>query len=268
MSLAEETTQEPVEEIQEDVTPQEEMPQIDEGTEEASQEPQEKPQKPNKSLDDRLKELSHKTWEMREAERRAKEETEKLEKLQEQFGQVKPPNPDDFDDVEKFNEQKSKYEEHIIEQKAHKLAQERFQEQQQQADNQRLAQKWEYEKLKAIEKDPAFAMHESKVEQVLKMNGRIAYAQPILQSDKAADIVTYLGKNTEHLERFATLSPEMALKELGILEYKLGQQPIKKTAKAPEPISPVDSGGGAPKTLAQMSYREFEAHRNKQQFGR
>lgn len=267
MSLAEETTQEPVEEVQEEITEPVEEAVEESSQEEVKEEPQEE-QKPKKSLDDRLKDLSRKTWEMREAERKAKEQTEKLEKLQEQFSQIKPPNPDDFDDVEKFNEKKGEYEQHIIEQKANKLAQERYQEQQQQADNQRLSQKWEYEKLKAIEKDPNFSMHEAKVEQVLKMNNRIAYAQPILQSEKSADIVSYFGKNAEHLERFATLPPEMALKELGILEYKLGQKPTKKTPKAPEPINPVDSGGGAPKALSQMSYREFEAYRNKQQFGR
>lgn len=273
-TAAETTTEEvitPPEEAQE--TPQTEGEVQEETTESESAEPQEeateeKPKKKSTPISERVKQIAAKTAEMREAERRSNEAAEKLEKLQQKFNQIKPPNPDEFDDIEAYNTQKQDYDNQLIEQRAAKIAQERVAQQQAQERQAETARKWEYEKAKAVEKDPNFINHEAKVERVLKMYNRVAYAQPILESEKSAEIVSFLGKNDQHLERLAGLSPDMVLKEIGALEYKLGQQPKKQPTKAPEPINPVGGGTGAPKSLEQMSLSEFEAFRNKQESGR
>ena len=252
------------EEVQEQT--QEEEVQIEQNHEEQeSEEPQK--EKPKKSLDERLKELSHKTWEMRETERRVKEEREKLAELQKNFQDIKPPNPDDFDDVDQFNLKKAQYDQQIIDQKAEEMAQKKFQKfQKEQAENE-FYRNWQAEKIKATEKDPNFITYENKVERVLNIYDRLPYAQMILQSDKAADVITYFGKNDDHLDRFASLPPEKAHKEIAVLEYKLGQKPIKKTTLPPEPISSVEGGTSASKDPSKMSFIEFEKYMNKKQYG-
>ena len=215
----------------------------------------------------RVQEIAAKTAEMRQAERQAKAEADRLEELQKNFNQIKPPKEEDFDDVDEFNRKNAEYNDHIVNQRAQKIANEQIRRNHEAQTQQEVSRKWEIQKAAAMEADPAFLTHENKVERILQIYDRVAYAQPILQSEKAADIVTYFGKNEQHLERFASLPPDKVLKELGVLEYKLENEKTKPPTPPPEPITPNQGTGGAPKDLSKLSFADYEKEMNKRQFG-
>lgn len=67
--------------------------------------------------------------------------------------------------------------------------------------------------------------------------------QAIVETDNGADILYHLGNNPKEAQRIASLSPIAQAREIGRLEMKLSQTPVKpKTSSAPAPINPVGKG--------------------------
>jgi len=244
-----------------------------EETQEENQEEQTE-EKPKKSAKDRKAEIGKKIWEMRETERRvAKEKAElaeerkKLEELRQK--QIVPPKEDDFDDVEKFQEANQAYQQQMINQQAQKIAQQKIEDAKKEEQTRKIELKYEMAKEDAVKKDPSFITHEMRLLQMLNMYGKTGLATPIASSDKSTEIVTYLGKNPEELEQLCQMDPQNALKKLHILEYKMENATKKPAPKTDGPISkPRGDTGGAGKDLGSMSYKDFEAYRNKQEAGR
>ena len=68
-----------------------------------------------------------------------------------------------------------------------------------------------------------------------------AMIESVIDSDVAAELTYYFGKNPQELERINSLSPIGTAREIGKLEAKLTVNPNQatKTSNAPSPISPV-----------------------------
>lgn len=86
-------------------------------------------------------------------------------------------------------------------------------------------------------------------------------AEMIADSDKAAEIAYYLGKNPDQAHYIATLAPHHQGAEIARIEAKVSQAPtVRKTSKAPPPVSHV-GGQSSPgvKDPASMSEAEYSA---------
>lgn len=92
----------------------------------------------------------------------------------------------------------------------------------------------------------------------------------IVTSENGPELMYELAKDREEFERINKLPPLAAARALGRLESRISssekQKPeIKKTTKAPPPMTPVGSKVRAStKSPDQMSYREFKAWREAQ----
>lgn len=85
--------------------------------------------------------------------------------------------------------------------------------------------------------------------------------------ENAGEVAYYLAQHAKESSKIAELSPYKQAIELGKLSDKL-LNPVKvekKTTKAPDPISPVGSGGDVTtKDPSKMSFKEYEAFMNSQ----
>lgn len=70
-------------------------------------------------------------------------------------------------------------------------------------------------------------------------------ADALMQSEDGAEMVYYLGSNPEEAELLASMTPAMAIMQLGKLSSKLSAKPEIKTSAAPDPITPLSSGGSS-----------------------
>ncbi len=97
--------------------------------------------------------------------------------------------------------------------------------------------------------------------------------EAIKESDVGPQIMGYYADNPNELATLANVNPVSAIKQVVKLESKLSNtkpktEPQRMISQAPEPITPVSSGGGGqPKALKDMPTEEFAAYRNKQQYG-
>lgn len=85
--------------------------------------------------------------------------------------------------------------------------------------------------------------------------------------ENAGEVAYYLAQHAKESSKIAELSPYKQAIELGKLSDKLLNPPKveKKTTKAPEPISPVGSGGDVTqKDPSKMSFKEYEAYMKSQ----
>jgi len=259
--LGDETPQEgqqQAEEAQDDAEKPEEGQ--DDAEKPAAEEEQPKPKR--KSLDARLQDLKTRTWEMREAERRAKEEADRLEKLKTEVNESKRPDPAQYDDDEKYHADVEAYYEKKAELKAQQEAKAAADRQTAQQQQQEALARWDVAKAKAMEQDENFEVSEFKVGKICRAYGNTALAQAITTSDIGTKLVTYLGKDLDEAERIAAMQPMAAARELGKLEAKLSRKPEKKFTRAPAPVESETSGRGAPKDVATMSQAEYNKRRN------
>lgn len=90
-----------------------------------------------------------------------------------------------------------------------------------------------------------------------------AMSEIIMESDAAADIAYYLGKNLKECVQISRMTPTQAAREIGRIEAEMRNQPSqihgkKSTTQAPPPIRPVAGGSGAiSKDPKKMSYQEY-----------
>lgn len=97
----------------------------------------------------------------------------------------------------------------------------------------------------------------------------------INESDEAGEVAYFLASNPDEAKRLASLNPLPVAIEIGKIEYKLShpekvevkQPPKQKTTNAPAPITPVGGTDEYEKSATEMSFSEFEKHRNEQDRG-
>lgn len=98
------------------------------------------------------------------------------------------------------------------------------------------------------------------------------------ECDEPGEVAYWLGKHHEEASRIARMDdPRSIARAISRIEGRIEAeasapkpQPQKKTTtKAPDPPSPVDSGGAANnKSLVEMDFETFERIRNEEEFGR
>lgn len=92
--------------------------------------------------------------------------------------------------------------------------------------------------------------------------------QLIVSSEVGAEVAYFLGKNPAEAARISAMSPVDAAREIGRIEAKVTQQPMKeerrKTNATPPPTRVSTSNGGGGRTItdpARMSQKEYEQAR-------
>jgi hypothetical protein len=92
-----------------------------------------------------------------------------------------------------------------------------------------------------------------------------AFMELVKDSDNPAEIVYFLGKNPDEIDKIGAMTPAQATRYIGRLEARIENetptQATKKASAAPKPITPVGSakGSNANKQPEDMSMDEFVA---------
>lgn len=218
---------------------------------------EQKPKKP--TFEDRKKEIAKKTWEMREAERNAKEAFEKAKEqakaLEERERQLRERFPDEFEKEQKVDS-KQRSEEEIVKEYLEKQK------------RQETVNNWGMAREEAIMDDPDFEKKEHTIAEILKINNNVDLVNAILESEKPIDLVNYLSSNLDEFKKIAKLSLYSAAKEIGKIETKLGEHKKPKTTSAPPPINKVKSNGTPAKSITEMSWEDFCREQNRKEYGR
>lgn len=106
---------------------------------------------------------------------------------------------------------------------------------------------------------------------VLEDSGGIFYndlmEEMVMTSDHTADIAYHLANNPGEAEKIGQMGPVQAAQAIAGLEAKFVSKPPKKTVTgAPDPITPIDGGGGGSPTVdeSKLSMDDYAAKKNKE----
>lgn len=215
----------------------------------------------------RQAQIDKKIWQMNEERRRLREEREAWERAQVKQ-EPKQPNINEYDDHEKYISDLHKYNAEQIKTQAEKLAEKKIREQREREWFEGTLAQYNAKRAKAVETNPDYETYDVRVNQILQAHNAGQLVQPLLEIENNTDVVSYLGRNPDEAERIAQLPPYKALMELGGISKSLMGRPVKKQSSAPPPINPVAGSGNATRDPNKMSFRDFEAMRNKQIYGR
>lgn len=89
------------------------------------------------------------------------------------------------------------------------------------------------------------------------------FIEAVLDTDKPAEILHWLGNNPDEAAAFANLSPAQIGRRLAKLEDRLERE-AKNTSKAPAPLVPVRGAGQPNKSLADLDGDDFDKRRREQ----
>lgn len=206
--------------------------------------------------------------ELRESEaaaRRAADEAQaKLESLKEATAALPKPKQADYQDFDEYQAALSAYQTaHIIdsreaqrleaEAKSHYAQVEQVKALKKQED----AQNWAAQAAEARTRYPDFDTV------AFSENVKIteAMADQIIQSDVAADVSYYLGKNPQIAADISTLDPVNMARAIGRLEATVTAPKPKTATDAPTPITPIKGKATAAKDPSKMTMDEYRAAR-------
>lgn len=82
-------------------------------------------------------------------------------------------------------------------------------------------------------------------------------AEALVSSDNGAELIYHLGTHLDQADKLANMTPNQAIMELGRISANLSAQPNIKTSAAPDPITPISSGGSLSKDIGEMSMEEL-----------
>jgi len=82
-------------------------------------------------------------------------------------------------------------------------------------------------------------------------------ADALVQSEHGAELIYHLGHHLDQADKIAQMSPLMAMQSLGEIAANLNAKPKIKTSAAPEPITPITSGGSLKKDISEMTMEEL-----------
>ena len=231
--------------------------------------------KAKKTIEDRQAALKKQTWEARQAQRDASnakraadDAIRALEEAQQAAASVPEPDIEQYEDHQQYAKDYQTYAQQQAQSTALKTQKEMQQRQQQDYEYSDMMSKWEYNKSKAIEKNPNFNKQELQVANTLRAYQNPAMEILLVKSPLGTKLVEHFAKNPESLESIAQIQDPMQVAvEVGKLSARFEASP-KKITKSPRPISPGGTGSGASKSsIDKMSQTEYEAFRNKQQYG-
>ena len=90
------------------------------------------------------------------------------------------------------------------------------------------------------------------------------FIEAVLDSDKPASILHYLGNNPDEAAEFVGLTPAQIGRRIARLEDKIKAGTKQQTSNAPKPLQPVTGGAGGDKDPSRMTDSEFAAWRKSQ----
>lgn len=82
-------------------------------------------------------------------------------------------------------------------------------------------------------------------------------ADALVNSEKGAELIYHLGTHLDQADKLASMTPNQAIMELGRISANLSAQPNIKTSAAPDPITPISSGGSLSKDIGEMTMEEL-----------
>ena len=82
-------------------------------------------------------------------------------------------------------------------------------------------------------------------------------ADALVQSENGAELIYHLGQHLDQADKISQMSPLMAMEALGKISANLNAKPNIKPSAAPEPITPITSGGSLKKDIGEMSMEEL-----------
>lgn len=212
-------------------------------TSDGTQTPAAEPDEKVKQRDKRLAELAYKA---REAERERKATAERVVALEAELqaareGKGGAPRSDDFDSYEAYLDERSKW----------LFAQQLQQHEKKRTDDQKQAQQLEAQTRKQVRIESVMTSGaESFKDFDTTLQAIEAVANPdeirealdvVLESDRAAELLYYLGKNPTEVAKLKQLNPLMQAREIGRLEALFES---KKLTAAPPPVETLKGNGG------------------------
>lgn len=208
-----------------------------------AQEAKTEPTAEKSKADKRLAELA---FEAREAKRQAKAEAEARAELERQLEEARAgkggaPKAEDFDSYDAY-----------LDARADWLVTEKLKAQSsKQAEEAKKAKRIEEQTRKAARVESVMTSGAESykdfdttlqvIETVANPDEIRGALDAILESEKAPDVLYYLGKNPSEIAKLVQLSPLMQAREIGRLEAKLES---KKLTAAPAPVQPLKGNGG------------------------
>lgn len=245
MQTEETTLQELENEPEEPVIEQGEV--AEEGTE---SEPQEEPKESKPKENRYSKRVKGLNTQLREEQRARIALEERLKKFEEANKLTEEPNPDTYEDPDKYRKDRNTWNE----QEREKIRQEEREnlkrENAQKAYKKKIDEGVEAYKTNRVEyakNDEKFRSYEIEIDDIVE-----EYQTPDIQDfilgskETGPAIVKYLGTNPDELLEIASASPQQRAFKMGRLVSKLEAKPVKKSSSAPPP--PRSEGASAPKT--------------------
>ncbi len=213
----------------------------------------------------RINKLTREKYEALKAAEEARRKAAELEAKISGSG-LKEPNPNDFDDYESYLKAHAQW---VKEEVKRELAQ-------QQSGQQSTVDPDEIELADRVNNIliDAAARYDD-FEEVVVQNTSLPITEEMVrvvsESDQAADILYFLGKNPRIAENLSGLSGIALAREVGKLEATLRSgQPAKsrkQVTKAPAPINPTNDVGPSEVDEDNLSIEEWIERRNRQVFG-
>jgi hypothetical protein len=90
------------------------------------------------------------------------------------------------------------------------------------------------------------------------------FIEAVLDADKPAQILHWLGTNPDEAAKFATLTPAQIGRQIAKLEIQIEREAKDKTSGAPKPLEPLRGGAKGEKDPQSMTDAEFAAWRKAQ----
>lgn len=213
------------------------------------------------------KKIRQQRWEIGERDReieRLKQEIE-TSKASSPTLDIQRPKAEDYEDTEQFHKALDDYADKKADAKAEQKAKEREDaykkkrlEEERQRESEAFAQKWAKKQAAAVKAHSDFLQVESALVQDIKSYKVPHLIEQIIDSEQDTELVYYLGKNEEELERIALLSPTAAAREIGKIELKLSKPKQKNPPPPPNKIR----GGGTSIDPRHESQEEYNRRKN------
>ena len=255
--LSNEPTDPIIEEGAEDVVESEEGTTEVAEVEEPAKEEAPKPAKKNRFE----KALKKQYWETQEAKREAKALKEENERLKEATRIKEEPDPDNYVDNDKYQEDKRLYNEQEVEAKVNQRFNQKQAEMRQAQASQEINKRtvaYVTERAAVVKDDANYREFEKGVDDVVKAYEAPEIHNAILKGGGTA-MVKYFGKNPEELTDIALMAPQDRLFELGKIAAKVRAKAPKKISSAPNPVRSEKGSTQRPSTIGGTSRKKGES---------
>lgn len=186
------------------------------------------------------------TYDKHQAERKFDELSGRFAELEQKLSNPVNKPPETLKTIDDFDHDNEKYTEYLIDQRATQIVDQRMNDRETTLTQTQHKQEQEVKTTKFNQSFDAYAKDNPEVLELANQMPGVITSQTmfdfLMDSDKGPQLQHALMKNYQELTRIQALSPMMQAKELGILEYKMSQAPVKKLSNAPDPSEPL--GGG------------------------